>query len=149
MSACPLPASHVHRPGSRGPNTSALSNQSSAPAARRDCFPSRPSRMSACPLPASHVHRPGSRGPNTSALSNQSSAPAARPRSNPFLLAVPIPSRALTPTPPRFLLTKGERIHFDDCCSLPSGNTRSDRAAGRDCCVFASSWRKPRARGLS
>ena len=54
------------------------------------------------------------------------------------------------------LLTKGERIRFDNndyCslvdsnawCSLPSGNTHSDRG---DYCVFASSWRKPRARGL-
>ena len=48
------------------------------------------------------------------------------------------------------LITKGARIRFDnnDCRSLPSENTHSDRGAGRDYCVFASSRRRPRARGI-
>jgi hypothetical protein len=54
------------------------------------------------------------------------------------------------------VLTKREHSRFDsnDCYSLAdnndsrslvTGNTRFDRGVGRDCCVFATSWRNPRA----
>jgi hypothetical protein len=48
-------------------------------------------------------------------------------------------------------LTTRERIRFDSNyagCSSARANTSCDLDAGRDCCAFAPSWRKPRAWGI-